>query len=95
MEVVEGVLYVGIEQVKFGNYLMDIVGVIEDYVKFIGYIIVEEFIGYGVGQVFYEDFYVFNVCCWDLFNVKFKLGMILAIELIVNVGFCFICIFGD
>lgn len=60
-----------------------------------GFCVVEEFIGYGVGRNLYEEFAVFN--CWilNLFNVKFRVGMILVIEFIVNVGLRFIKILFD
>ncbi|QUS59702.1 type I methionyl aminopeptidase [Synechocystis sp. PCC 7338] len=95
MEVAEGALYAGIEQVKPGNYLMDIAGAIEDYVKPSGYSIVEEFTGHGVGQALHEDPHVFNVRCRDLPNVKLKPGMTLAIEPIVNAGSRFTRTLGD
>jgi methionyl aminopeptidase len=86
MEVAEGALFAGIEQVKPGNYLMDIAGAIEDYVKPTGFSIVQEFTGHGVGQALHEDPHVFNVRCHDLPNVKLKPGMTLAIEPIINAG---------
>ncbi|MBJ7900570.1 MAG: type I methionyl aminopeptidase [Cyanobacteria bacterium RI_101] len=86
MEAAEAALYRGIEQVKPGNRLMDIAGAIEDYVKPLGYSIVQDFTGHGVGRDLHEDPHVFNVRTRDLPNVQLKAGMTLAIEPIVNAG---------
>lgn len=95
MEVAEGALYAGIAQVKPGNYLMDIAGAIEDYVKPTGYSIVQEFTGHGVGQSLHEEPHVFNARCHDLPNLKLKPGMTLAIEPIINAGSRFTRTLGD
>ncbi|MEY2983634.1 MAG: methionine aminopeptidase [Cyanobacteriota bacterium] len=95
MDVAEAALYAGIEQVKPGNYLMDIAGAIEDYVKPTGFSIVEEFTGHGVGQNLHEAPHVFNVRCRDLPNLKLKPGMTLAIEPIINAGSRFTRTLGD
>lgn len=60
-----------------------------------GFCVVEEFIGYGVGRNLYEEFAVFNFWILNLFNVRFRVGMILVIEFIVNVGLRFIKILFD
>ncbi len=86
IEVAETGLYKGIEQVKAGNYLLDIAGAIEDYVKSQGYSVVEEYTGHGVGRKLHEEPAVFNFRTNSLPNVKLKAGMTLAIEPIVNMG---------
>ncbi|MBE9167445.1 type I methionyl aminopeptidase [Pleurocapsales cyanobacterium LEGE 06147] len=82
----EEALYKGIEQVKAGNYLLDIAGAIEDHVKASGYSVVEDFTGHGVGTSLHEEPSVFNVRTNQMPNVKLKAGMTLAIEPIVNAG---------
>ncbi len=82
----EQALYQGIAQVKAGNYLMDIAGAVEDYVKANGYSVVEDFTGHGVGRNLHEAPSVFNVRTNTMPNVKLKAGMTLAIEPIVNAG---------
>lgn len=79
-------LYCGIEQVKEGNYLLDIAGAIEDYVKKMGYSVVEDYTGHGVGRNLHEDPQVFNFRTKELPNVRLKSGMVLAIEPILNAG---------
>jgi methionyl aminopeptidase len=86
MEVAEKALYKGIEQVKAGNYLLDLAGAIEDFVKASGFSVVEDFTGHGVGRKLHEEPSVFNFRTNLMPNVKLKAGMTLAIEPIVNAG---------
>ena len=86
IDVAEEALYKGIEQVKAGNCLLDIAGAIEDYVKEMGYRIVEEFTGHGVGRNLHEEPSVFNFRTNQLPNVRLREGMTLAIEPILNAG---------
>lgn len=75
--------------------MLDIVGVVEDYVKVNGFSVVEDYIGYGVGWNLYEEFFVFNFCIDEFFNVILCFGMILVIEFIFNVGSKVCCILWD
>ncbi|MGH2414321.1 MAG: type I methionyl aminopeptidase [Microcystaceae cyanobacterium] len=86
MQVAEEALYQGIEQVKAGNYLLDIAGAIEDHVKSNGYNVVEDFTGHGVGRNLHEEPSVFNFRTNQLPNIKLRAGMTLAIEPILNAG---------
>lgn len=86
VEVAEVALYKGIEQVKAGNYLMDIAIAVQDYVEKNGFSVVENFVGHGVGRNLHEEPSVFNVRTKDLPNVQLKAGMTLAIEPIINEG---------
>lgn len=86
MMVAERALYIGIEQVKAGHFLMDIAGAIEDYVTAEGYVIVDDFTGHGVGRKLHEEPSVFHARTKDLPNVKLRAGMTLAIEPILNAG---------
>ena len=90
IRVAEESLYKGIEQVKAGNYLMDIAGAIEDHVKANGFSVVEDFTGHGVGRNLHEEPSVFNFRTREMPNVKLRKGMTLAIEPILNAGskFC-------
>jgi methionyl aminopeptidase len=84
--VAEEALYKGIEQVKEGNYLMDIAGAVQDHVEGNGFVVVEEFTGHGVGRNLHEEPSVFNFRTHEMRNVKLRAGMTLAIEPIVNAG---------
>ena len=86
VKVAEEALYKGIEQVKAGNYLLDIAGAIEDHVKAHGYSVVEDYTGHGVGRNLHEAPSVFNFRTNRMPNVKLKAGMTLAIEPILNAG---------
>ena len=86
IEVAEGCLYKGIEQVKAGNFLLDIAGAIEDYARTNGFSVVEEYTGHGVGKNLHEPPSVFNFRTDKMHNVKLKAGMTLAIEPIINAG---------
>jgi methionyl aminopeptidase len=84
--VAEDALYAGIQQVKAGNYLLDIAGAIQDHVEENGFKVVEDFTGHGVGRKLHEEPSVFNFRTYSMPNVKLRAGMTLAIEPIVNAG---------
>lgn len=86
IRVAEEALFKGIEQVKEGNYLMDIAGAIQDHVEDNGFVIVEDFTGHGVGRNLHEEPSVFNYRTPQMRNVKLRSGMTLAIEPILNAG---------
>ena len=86
IQVAETAMYKGIEQVKAGNYLMDIAGAVQDYVEAHNFCVVENFVGHGVGRNLHEEPSVFNVRTRDLPNVQLRAGMTLAIEPIINMG---------
>jgi methionyl aminopeptidase len=95
IRVAEEALYKGIEQVKAGNYLMDIAGAIEDHVKANKFSVVEDFTGHGVGRNLHEEPSVFNFRTRDMPNVKLRAGMTLAIEPILNAGSKYTRILSD
>jgi methionyl aminopeptidase len=86
VRVAEEALYKGIEQVKDGNYLMDIAGAIQDHVETNGFVVVEDFTGHGVGRNLHEEPSVFNFRTNEMRNVRLREGMTLAIEPILNAG---------
>lgn len=95
MQVAETALYTGIAQVKAGNYLLDIAGAIEDYVKSQKMSVVEDFTGHGVGRNLHEEPSVFNFRTYQLPNVRLRSGMTLAIEPIINAGSRHVRILSD
>ncbi|MEQ9552629.1 MAG: type I methionyl aminopeptidase [Coleofasciculus sp. G3-WIS-01] len=95
IEVAEASLYKGIEQVKAGNYLIDIAGAIEDHVNANGFTVVEDFTGHGVGRNLHEEPSVFHFRTRQMANVKLREGMTLAIEPIINAGSKFTRILSD
>ena len=95
IRVAEEAMYKGIEQVKAGNYLLDIAGAIEDYVRANDCSVVEDYTGHGVGRNLHEEPSVFNFRTNKLPNVKLRAGMTLAIEPIVNAGSKHTRVLGD
>ncbi|MBD2130579.1 type I methionyl aminopeptidase [Microcoleus sp. ZQ-A2] len=86
IRVAQEALYKGIEQVKAGNYLMDIAGTVQDHVQMNGFSIVEDFTGHGVGRTLHEEPCVFFFRTRELPNVKLRSGMTLTIEPILCAG---------
>lgn len=86
IRVAEEAFYKGVEQVKAGNYLMDIAGAVQDHVETNGYSIVEDFTGHGVGRTLHEEPCVFFFRTRELPNVKLRSGMTLTIEPILCAG---------
>jgi methionyl aminopeptidase len=86
IKVAEEALYKGIEQVKDGNFIMDLAGAIQDHVEANGFVVVEDFTGHGVGRNLHEEPSVFNYRTREMKNVKLREGMTLAIEPILNAG---------
>jgi methionyl aminopeptidase len=95
INVAEEALYKGIAQVKPGNFLLDMAIEIETFVKANGYTVVEDYTGHGVGRNLHEEPCVFNFRTNQLPNIKFKPGMTLAIEPIVNQGSKYTKVLGD
>jgi methionyl aminopeptidase len=86
IRVTQEALYKGIEQVKAGNYLMDIAGAVQDHVEANGFSIVEDLTGHGVGRTLHEEPSVFHFRTRQMPNVKLRSGMTLTVEPIVSVG---------
>jgi methionyl aminopeptidase len=95
IQVAEEALYKGIEQVKEGNFLMDLAGAIQDHVEANGFVIVEDFTGHGVGRNLHEEPSVFNFRTNEMRNVRLREGMTLAIEPILNAGTKHVKILSD
>jgi methionyl aminopeptidase len=86
IRVTEEALYIGIEQVKAGNYLMDIAGAVQDHVEANGFRIIEDLTGHGVGRNIHEEPTVFFFRTRQMPNVKLRAGMTITIEPIVSAG---------
>jgi len=86
IRITEEALYIGIEQVKAGNYLMDIAGAVQDHVEANGFSIIEDLTGHGVGRNIHEEPSVFFFRTRQMPNVKLRAGMTITIEPIVSAG---------
>lgn len=75
----------GIRTVKQGSHLGDIGHAIQSYVESLGYSVVREFCGHGIGDVFHEEPQVLHYGKPHT-GLKLEAGMIFTIEPMVNAG---------
>lgn len=75
----------GIEQCRDGRRLFDIGYEIQNYVEGFGYGVVREFVGHGIGKSLHEDPQVPNFGPKGK-GIPLKVGMVLAIEPMINMG---------
>ncbi len=78
-------MWLGIKQVRPGNFLGDIGFAIQSYAEKNGYSVVREFCGHGIGQVFHEDPQVLHYGHPGQ-GMKLQAGMIFTIEPMINAG---------
>lgn len=78
-------LYRGIKQCCEGNHVFDIGFTIQNYVEPLGYSVVREFVGHGIGRALHEEPQVPNYGSKGK-GLLLKVGMVLAIEPMVNAG---------
>lgn len=76
-------LYAGIENAVAGNRLGDISYAVQQYVEKLGYSVVRDFVGHGIGRNLHEDPQVPNFGQPGK-GLKLKAGMVLAIEPMIN-----------
>jgi methionyl aminopeptidase len=85
VRVTEASLYRAIEQIRDGNRLSDISNAVQSYVEAEGYSVVRDFVGHGIGRALHEEPQVPNFGKPGQ-GPRLKVGMVLAIEPMVNVG---------
>lgn len=85
LDVTKEALYKGIEQVKVGNRLGDIGHAIQSYVEPLGYSVVREFIGHGIGKDMHEDPQVLHYGKPGR-GLRLMEGMVFTIEPMINIG---------
>lgn len=78
-------LRLAIEQCFPGKRLFDIGAAIQNYVEGLGFSVVREFVGHGIGRALHEDPQVPNFGSWGK-GLPLKAGMVLAIEPMINAG---------
>jgi len=85
LDVTRESLNCGIAQCIPGNRLMDIGYAIQNYVESIGFSVVREFVGHGIGRALHEEPQIPN---WGVQGkgVTLKKGMVFAIEPMINAG---------
>ncbi|HKL48827.1 MAG TPA: type I methionyl aminopeptidase [Desulfuromonadales bacterium] len=85
MDVTEKSLELAIEQAVPGNRLGDISHAVQGYVEKMGYSVVREFVGHGIGREMHEEPQIPNFGKAGQ-GPKLKEGMVLAIEPMINAG---------
>ena len=85
IEVTRESLNRGIEQCRAGNRVFDIGHAVQNYVEGFGYGVVREFVGHGIGKALHEDPQVPNYGPKGK-GLELKVGMVLAIEPMINAG---------
>ena len=85
LRVTKECLYLGIEQLKTGNRMGDLGYAIQKHAENHGYGVVRELVGHGIGQKMHEDPQVPNYGMRGR-GKKFKEGLVLAIEPMINMG---------
>jgi methionyl aminopeptidase len=78
-------LYLGIEQAVAGNRVGDISNAVQNYVESLGYSVVRELVGHGVGRNLHEAPDVPNYGRKGT-GPMLKEGMVIAIEPMINMG---------
>jgi methionyl aminopeptidase len=78
-------LYMGINEVRPGKYLSDVSHAIQSHAEVRGYSVVRVFVGHGIGTALHEEPQVPNFGPPGR-GPRLKVGMVLAIEPMVNVG---------
>jgi len=90
IKVTESSLNEGIKQALAGKRLGDVSYAIEKTVKNAGFSVVRDFVGHGIGRSLHEEPQIPNFGEPDT-GIRLLVGMVLAIEPMVNVGGCGVC----
>jgi methionyl aminopeptidase len=85
MKVTEESLYAGIENARDGNFINDVSLAIQEHVESNGFSVVRDLVGHGIGKKLHEDPPIPNYYHQG-YRAKFKDGMTVAIEPMVNYG---------
>ncbi|MEM1084480.1 MAG: type I methionyl aminopeptidase [Verrucomicrobiota bacterium] len=85
LKATEESLYAAIDRARAGEKLADLCGAVEAHVKPLGFTVVREFVGHGVGRDLHEEPQVPNYRPQGKTPVL-QSGMVLAIEPMVNLG---------
>jgi methionyl aminopeptidase len=78
-------LYAAIDAAREGNTIRDVARAIEETVKPLGYGIVREFVGHGIGQKLHEDPQIPNYSA-GASSLRLRRGMTICIEPMINEG---------
>ncbi len=79
-------LEIGIKQCVVGNTIADIGKAIQNYIEPLGYGVVRDLVGHGVGHAVHEDPRVPNFYDKELESWKLEPGVVIAIEPMITIG---------
>ena len=85
LRVTEEALYAGIEQAQVGGRLTNISHAVQEHAEASRFSVVTEFVGHGIGRALHEEPQVPNFGPPGQ-GVRLRVGMVLAIEPMVNMG---------
>jgi methionyl aminopeptidase len=85
LQVTQESLAKGIQECREGNRIFDIGHAVQNYVEAYGYGVVREFVGHGIGRALHEEPQVPNYGPKGK-GLLLKVGMVLAIEPMINAG---------
>ena len=85
LRVAEEALYAGIEQAVVGHRLSDISHAIQQHAERAGFSVVTEFVGHGIGRQLHEEPQIPNYGKPGQ-GPRLQVGMVLAIEPMINMG---------
>ncbi len=86
LEVTKKALDLGISKAKEGNFISDISWVIQNYVEANKFSVVRDYVGHGIGLSLHEAPEIPNFTSSRNKGEKISRGMVLAIEVMVNMG---------
>ncbi|MFN7130683.1 MAG: type I methionyl aminopeptidase [Myxococcales bacterium] len=86
VEVTRESLYKAIEQMVPGNRVSDIGAAVQGHAEANGFSVVREFVGHGIGRSLHEPPQVPNFKSKEGPDPRLKVGMVLAVEPMVNAG---------
>lgn len=85
MKVTEESLYLGLDEASDGKYINDVSLAIQQHVEAAGFSVVRDLVGHGIGKQLHEEPPIPNYY-HSGYKTKFKEGMTVAIEPMVNYG---------
>lgn len=85
MKATKEALYLGIEQARIGNRLGDIGHAIQSHVEPLGYSVVRDFVGHGIGKNIHEEPQVLHYGTKGR-GTRITEGMVFTIEPMINAG---------
>ena len=94
LKIAEESLYLGLENATDGNYINDVSLAIQQHVEAAGFSIVRDLVGHGIGKELHEEPPIPNYY-HSGYRTRFKEGMTVAIEPMVNYGTYKVKVLGD